>query len=187
MPQTTTGFTPEAYIALAALIFSVTTFAWVYLWKGRLSVEFPRRMAFSTGLGGRLVAELPLTFRNTGVAPVVIHDLRLILRQSPTPPLHFAATNKTFGELEGEGRAFATPFTVIGRSTLSLNCEFQRQPGMVFDARTYHFSVQAQVGQQEEWQELTAFIFRVEPSQVLTVNKFYLVYSTEKWQKSTSA
>ena len=160
-------------LALIALLWAVGTFWWMHWRKGKIMVGAPRSYAaIAHQRDDLLLVRLPLVFRNTGAAAIVVQNLRLTLEQNGTksPLLHF---NQTVAKLtvEQEGD-WATQFPVKGREAVPLICEFLRKPreSFVFTAGDCDAILEAKFDHDRSWKVMLNFKLHTSESCLRTLN-----------------
>lgn len=109
-------------VAVAALLFAVASFWWLYASRGSLSAGSPRTYAYAAA---PLRLRLPLAFYNTGARALIVSDLRATaLEEPPRPPLRWIATVSQLRPAGHNERDHSTPFAVRGRETREIVAEF---------------------------------------------------------------
>ncbi|HAX24826.1 MAG TPA: hypothetical protein DCX80_07280 [Chloroflexi bacterium] len=152
---------PAVIISVLALLFSVSSFWWMYWRRGNLHVGPPRSYGAYASADRQMVLYLPLVFYNDGPIPIMIQNLRLtFINEAPDRPLGFVATIHKL--ISSDDRRLAVQFPVRGREALSLICEFQRRPApFLFQEGSYWIRLEAQLwGKRKRdayWEDLVTF------------------------------
>ena len=125
---TNAWITPPVVISVAALIFTLASFWWIQVRRGRLRVE--TGPVFSGAItSNKIVLNVPLVFHNPAPASLVVTDIKLHLNGGAgdaNSPDHKALPKRMFwiafhGSVYPESdkhRQFAMPFAVEGRKSV---------------------------------------------------------------------
>jgi hypothetical protein len=142
-------------VAALALLFTVASFWWIQVRRGRLvSYEPQSYSGYVMGDGFRF--RLPLSIYNTGARTLVVIDLRLCFvdLDVTVPVITFRRSLKpTSDDVED----FAHPFAVPGRSVVSRFVEFGSNHWAPAPDTRYRLRVEARAGDDGEWSELVRF------------------------------
>lgn len=144
---------PADLLPFAALAFTLTSFWWIWLRRGRLRVSAP--LAYASAIGAQQVRiRFPLVLHNTGATPIVVENLRLRLDGREW---EWMSVRSTLRPRPDDVIDFAKPFAVAGRSALELVAEFggngtgwQAEPGRGYDVSIDRLT-------RNNWNELVAF------------------------------
>jgi len=131
---TNAWITPPVVISVAALIFTLASFWWIQVRRGRLRVETgPVFSGFITS--NKIVFDVPLVFHNPAPASLVVADIKLRLSGGgdENSPDHKALPKRMFWIAfhdsvypeSDKHRQFAMPFAVEGRKSVERVIEFQ--------------------------------------------------------------
>ena len=160
-------------ISLFALAFTIGSFWWMNLHKGKILVGTPRAFAaISQGLRGMLLVRLPLLFYNDGAHTIIIYNLRLTLKQKErkSAVLYF---NQTVDKLTGEqADNWAIQFAVAGRKTSFAICEFVRlkEGNFVFAAEECEAILEVKYDESGKWRQLKRFNLQTPEKCLVTLN-----------------
>lgn len=149
-------------VSLLALTFTVGSFWWLHARRGSLEAAAPRSYAFVH----KVRLRLPLAFYNTGAKALIVSDLRLVMEEDASrEPLRWITTRTTLRPDAKDGFAFATPFSIAGRSAKEVNVEFGDDLGWApVPASRHRLRLQAQVHPSEVWVDVAAFAWWAPPS-----------------------
>lgn len=110
-------------VALLALVFTVASFWWIWLRRGKLVATAPRYYA-SVSTTHTLRIRFPIVVRNTGARPLVVEDLRMLVAGETLDWTTTRSTVKPQDKSVGDVVDVASPFAVAGRETLPVIAEF---------------------------------------------------------------
>ncbi|MCB0994930.1 MAG: hypothetical protein KDB21_07550 [Acidimicrobiales bacterium] len=117
---TAAAFKADVIVPVLALVFTVASFWWIWLRRGRLRVSPPR--AFASVTTQALVRiRFALVIHNTGAAPIVIDDLRMRIDGHD---LRWISTRRTLRPDENDREDWAKPIAVAGRVAREVIVEF---------------------------------------------------------------
>ncbi len=166
---------PAITISVLALAFTVASFWWMNWRHGRLHIAYPRTCHVAGGRNAVMVLSVPLVFFNDGPTPIIIEHMRIMLpEEQDNRPLYFMATINRLRDYNE--RAFSTPFPVAGQEALLRICEFQRNPGITFEARKYYFELQVKFYNQNAWKTMSRFALSVAAENVTNMNDYLLIW-----------
>ncbi|BEL10311.1 hypothetical protein Q0Z83_085020 [Actinoplanes sichuanensis] len=164
--------TPPIAVSVLALLFTVASFWWIQVRRGRLRSFGPSAYAASYGKDKTLV-NLPLVIHNTGPAPLAVINARLRLRPANMADgsgeivLYWHALRTAiYTDAANGGRTFASPFAVEGRKSVEKYLEFQRNvPNSQLAAVPYRATVDVRVepsARPSRWVKLVRFTLHAE-------------------------
>lgn len=132
---TNAWITPPVAISVTALIFTLASFWWMQVRRGRLRVETGH--VFSGAItSNKIVLDIPLVFHNPAPASLVVADIKLRLsggaggensadhKALPKRMFWIAFHGSVYPESD-KHRQYATPFAVEGRKSVERVIEFQ--------------------------------------------------------------
>jgi hypothetical protein len=146
-------------VAVAALLFTVGSFWWLYAREGSITATRPGAYAFVGQ--GKLRLRFPFAFFNSGAKALIVVDLRLVLDDVPgQPELRWKTTRDRLRPEPDDGFAFPVPFSVVGRSTREIIAEFGPDGNLDWsppagDGR--RLRLQGQIHPESAWIDLAAF------------------------------
>ncbi|MGH2473846.1 MAG: hypothetical protein ACRDIL_01165 [Candidatus Limnocylindrales bacterium] len=142
-------------VAALALVFTVASFWWIQVRRGRLVSYEPQTYSgyvMSDGFRFRL----PLTIYNTGATTLVVIDLRLrFVDQDATVPVITFRRSVKPGTNDVED--FAHPLAIPGRSAVTRFVEFGSKHWVPDPDTRYRLRVEARTGDDGKWSELVRF------------------------------
>jgi hypothetical protein len=142
-------------VAALALVFTVASFWWIQVRRGRLVSYEPQTYSGYTMSGG-FRFRLPLTIYNTGARALVVIDLRLsFVEQNVTVPV--ISFRRTIKATSGDVEDFAHPFAIPGRSAVSRFVEFGTNHWAPDPDTWYRLRVEVRTGDDGDWSELLEF------------------------------
>lgn len=151
--------TPGLLISAMALLFTVTSFWWIQVRRGRLICSEPRTYAAAFE-PKRILIVLPLVLYNSGPAPIVLTDFRLWITRSDERLLcRWRATQPGISPAApGGGRVFPSPFPVEGRRAIERFIEFGRSSTEIDPAQgPYKVEVEVKKSHSSKWKSLLSF------------------------------
>jgi hypothetical protein len=168
--------TPSIAVALLALLFTIGSFWWIQVRRGRLRCYTSH--VYSGAFGAdKLILVLPIVLHNPAPAPLAVIDLRLRIdglrgrRGSDYTELplnlrwiasHAAVYPKN------ETRTYAAPFAVDGRKATERFIEFQcDNPATLLEDGPYAATVEVLVAPsgwftRQRWHKLVAYTFNTQ-------------------------
>lgn len=155
-------WTPAVFVASCALLFTVASFWWLNVRRGRLKSFEPHSFAAYIGLH-RVRVRFPLVFYNTGAVPIVIQNLRLRFLDEPAARLlPWVATRSQIKPESDDGHDFPAVFSVSGRSAFQSFQEFDVVPslGFILSAKDYRVRLEAKLGHKKDWCCILVFTLR---------------------------
>ncbi|MGW3788929.1 hypothetical protein ACWD5Z_30415 [Micromonospora chokoriensis] len=152
--------TPSLAVAAMALLFTVSSFWWIQVRRGRLRC-YTSHVYSASFSSTKLVIVVPLVLHNPAPAPLVVTDLRFRIDPPKGGPgtalaalpmkLRWIASHATVYP-KNETRAFAAPFAVDGRKAVERFIEFQRDdPPSLLEDGPYRATVEAVVEPRSRW------------------------------------
>jgi hypothetical protein len=154
---------PAVVVAACALIFTVASFWWLNVRRGRLVSFEPHSFAayFDPTVVNIL---LPVIFHNTGAAPIVVQDVRLAFPDEPTSviPLPWRRSRSEIMPTPENTAKLPAVFAVPGRTAQREFIEFGAPlPGLRFEAKEYRVRIEVELGHKQGWHPLLDFALRV--------------------------
>lgn len=140
-------------VAALALLFTVASFWWIQVRRGRLVSYEPQTYSGYTTSGG-FRFRVPLTIYNTGARTLVVTDLRLrfVDQDVAVPMITFRRTVRPGTD---DVEDFAHPLTIPGRSAVSRFVEFGTNHWAPAPDTWYRLGVEAR--DDRGWSELVRF------------------------------
>ncbi|MEU9826535.1 hypothetical protein [Micromonospora chersina] len=152
--------TPSLAVAVMALLFTVSSFWWIQVRRGRLRC-YTSHVYSGSFSPTKLVVVVPLVLHNPAPATLVVTDLRLRIDASKGGPgIELAAfpmklrwiASHTAVYPKNETRTFAAPFAVDGRKAVERFIEFQRDdPPSLLEDGPYRATIEALVEPRSRW------------------------------------
>lgn len=180
------AWTPAVIIAVCALLFTVATFWWLNVRRGRLKSFEPHSFAAYISLD-MIRIRFPLVFHNTGAVPIVIQNLRLRFLDEPSAaPLTWVASRSHIQPGgDRDDHAFPAVFSVAGRTTNQTFQEFGApSPGFILGAKDYRVRLEAKLGHRKKWRRTLDFTLRAwrigDPDHFITYENTPDVISEDK-------
>ena len=144
---------PGVLVSVLALVFTVGSFWWINVHRGRLESYEPQVYSgYILRNGFRL--RLPLTIYNTGARALTVIDLRVVFVDAAVtvPVITFRHSIKP---LSGDVADFAHPFPVPARQAVTRFVEFGRENWAPEKATKYRVRVEVRTGDDGKWSGLT--------------------------------
>jgi hypothetical protein len=168
--------TPSVVVAVSALLFTVGSFWWIQVRRGRLRCYTSHSYSGSYG-PNKLVFVLPLVLHNPAPAPLVVADLRLQIDtlskrgsdDSAALPmrLRWIASHSSVYP-KNETRAYSAAFAVDGRKAVEKFIEFQRDdPPTLLQEGPYKATIEALVEPRRwlagrKWRRIASYTFNTQ-------------------------
>ena len=164
-------------ISTLALLFTVFSFWWMNLRRGKLIVGSPRSFAATCKGGeGCLIVQLPLVFYNTGAAAQIVQNLRLTLEQEEKKSFPLYLNNTLSNLASNENREWARQFAVEGRKSHSSIFVFQTEPGkFTFKPPKCKAILEAKLNDKDRWETLLTFEIQTPKSAIGPLNSGQLI------------
>lgn len=168
-----------AIVSACALIFTVASFWWIQMRRGRLKGYPPHSFA-AAGVGSaNLRLRLPVVIFNTGAAPIVVLDIQLRFPDEPDSliPLPWATSRNQLKPTSDDGHTFPGVFAVPGRSAEQHFIEFFGPvPGFAMQPESScRCVIDVKLGHNEKWKPLVDFPLFL--SRALDDPNNYIAYS----------
>jgi hypothetical protein len=159
-------------VAVCALLFTVGSFWWLYVRRGKLVVTAAQTYAAFLD-EGRLILLFPLVFYNTGARDYVVRDLCIRFGdESVGVPLDWERVRGGTDVSAHPTGELATPFAVPGRSALRVFAEFERRPAArTIDARAHPLVLQGVTDREDRWATLLTFTWDVSDHAAETIQQ----------------
>jgi hypothetical protein len=143
----------SAFIPIAALVFTVLSFWWIYLRRGRLRSSAPDRYA-GILTDRRVLIRFPVVMFNSGAASIVVDDLRLLVDGRT---LDWENTRRSFRPVENDVEDLAAPFAIAGRTARQMFVEFG-ESGDAWQPESRHaYRMQIEWKDGQHWRVLVEF------------------------------
>lgn len=108
------------FVPLCALFFTVASFWWIYLRRGRLRASEPSTFV-SVDHGPTLRIRFPIVIFNTGAAGIVVDDLRVLIEGHE---LDWRKSFQSLQPIEDQPFTLAAPYVIPGRQASQVLAEF---------------------------------------------------------------
>lgn len=157
--------TPGVVISTLALIFTVGSFWWIQVRRGRIRTYAPQSYAGAFP-NDQVRLVIPLTLHNTGPAPITILDFRLRI-DKPDEESLYLSWHATQPGLEpapsNGGRKMPSPLPIEGRRTVDNFIEFARKDVMLeIKEGPYPVTVEVKFGHRKTWRKLASFLLHTQ-------------------------
>ncbi|WP_432831173.1 hypothetical protein [Dactylosporangium sp. CA-092794] len=168
--STGSSVTPAVIVSFLALLFTIASFWWIQVRRGRLRAYPPLSYAGAFG-GSKLLLNLPLVLYNTGPAPIVILDFRLRIvgiaaREDTALPLlvsWYSIQPRLEPAASGGGRALPSPIALNGRQAVERFIEFGRTNAPTdLAGGPYDVTVEVRLAHKRTWRPLVSFALHTE-------------------------
>lgn len=167
-------------IAVAALLFTITSFWWIHARRGKLRAFPPRSFSGYLNVDSAGI-RLPLSIFNDGAIPIVVTDLRLRLQPTTGPELlmHSRSFRRSLRPEADDVLDFAHPWCVPGRAVVSQHVEFASivGPGSLLDGQPVKAVLDGTLGQNDDWTTLAEFPLHTE---IMAHPASYITYSNQE-------
>ena len=170
--------TPPLAISLFALAFTVGSFWWIQVRRGRLRAYAPNSYGGCLE-GDKKLLILPLIVHNPAPSPLAVTNARLRLRPKSggEASLFYWQAIQTALTGVNETRVFASPFPVGGRQAIEKFLEFQcNRPEVTLNDGPYEAVVEVQVAprrlRKKRWSVLVTFTLN---TQIITQGRRQLL------------
>lgn len=147
-------------VPVLALVFTIASFWWIWLRRGRLTISPPRYQA-SACTAKTLRIRFPLVFRNTGARPITVEDLRLAIDHVN---LDWITTRKTLRPEGDDVVDFAVPFVVAGREARTVIAEFGASSEEWSPTPSSSYTVSLERSVSGKWRTVGAFTWWTPPA-----------------------
>lgn len=171
--------TPGLSISILALFFTVLSFWWIHVRRGRLRCYTSH--AYSGAFSSRPILVLSFAFHNPAPAPIAVLDLRLQLSlpedrsigksAEPSVTLRWIASHSSIYP-KNETREYMSAFAVDGRKIVEKFIEFQAESsGSSLNDGPYRATVEALIPSRwskrnsHRWREVASFAFNSQLAQ----------------------
>ena len=163
--------------SIVALVWVVFSFWWMHWRRGRLAISSPRSFS-AAQTQDKIIVELPLSFYNTGAAPIVIDNLLLqVQHQKGTAMLRFNATRARLGD---QAQQWATQIAINGRQAVFIICSFQSRKDLDLNTGIWNCCLLGKVDGKKDYKKIAEFTLNVK-----TLNDHLLAYDNyeEEYQR----
>ena len=112
------------FVPVGALVFTVASFWWIWLRRGRLTAAPPHTYA-SAATSTQLRIRFPLVIYNTGARALIVENLRLVVEGHD---FEWISVRRTVRPMPDDVLDFAAPFSIAGREARQVFAEFGADP-----------------------------------------------------------
>jgi hypothetical protein len=162
-------------VAVFALLFAVASFWWLNARTGSITATEPRAYAFGRS-GPQLRLRFPFAFFNNGARALIVEDMRIVIDSEPgRPELRWVTSRDRLRPEPDDGFAFATPFSIPGRTAREVIAEFEPTGALGWSASPdirHRLQLRARVHPKREWVELVAFDFWPPPQDLRSRSQY---------------
>jgi hypothetical protein len=149
-------------VPIAAIIWTVASFWWLHWRSGKIIASSPRSFSVAKQ-PEKLIIEIPLSFFNTGAAPIIIDNLMLKVRHQKRVLLF--RCDFTRDELNKDSHHWATQIALNGRQAIfnvfSFYLKTNASTISSFSLGEYACSLLIKINGKHKYKELPSFILNM--------------------------